>query len=280
MSGKFAIAVLLLVLPLAVFAQTKRKKPAKKPAPKPAAVKTEPAAATTSEAVPAKKNERPEDPADGSQTDPKKTNRPATDNKTAVKPSYPYFYEFTQPTFDINRMVIEHDDNGKGTFTFTKRDYDEAYTDPIQLSAITMQKLKAWWDALNFLDSVENYQSERQYGHMGTIKLRVRRDKRERAVQFNWTENNDAKALMNEYRNLGQQFVWIFNITLSRENQPLEAPRLMENFDGMLRRHEISDPLQMLPFLNDLGNDERIPLIARNHALKLVKQIEKEKDKK
>jgi len=239
-------------------------------------VKAEPTA-TTTEPVPAKKNERPEDAA---QTDPKKTNRPA-DSKTAVKPSYPYFYEFTQPTFDVARMIIEHDDSGKGTFTFSQRDYDESYTDPIQLSALTMQKLKGWWDALHFLDAAaENYQSARQYPHLGVIKLRLKKDKRERTVEFNWTENKDAKALMDEYRNLGQQFVWMFNITLSRENQPLEAPRLMDNLEAMLKRNEISDPQQILPLLNDLGNDERIPLIARNHALKLVKQIEKDKEKK
>jgi hypothetical protein len=33
----------------------------------------------------------------------------------------------------------------------------------------------------------------------------------------------------------------------------------------------------MLPLLKELSNDERIPLIARNHAGRLVKQLEKEK---
>jgi hypothetical protein len=273
MSRKFVIAVLLLVLPLAVFAQTKRKKTVKKTAPKSTAAKSQPAAATTSDPVPAKKNERPEDPTGSSQTAPK--------TKAAVKPSYPYYYEFNQPTFDVAHIVIEHDDTGKGAITFTKRDYNESYTDPLQLSPVTMQKLKGWWDALHFLDAAaENYQSERQYPHLGTIKLRLKKDMRERTAEFNWTENKDAKALMDEYRNLAQQFVWIFDINISRENQPLEAPKLIDTFEGMLRRNEISDPQQMVPFLNELGNDERIPLLARNHALKLVKQIEKEKEKK
>ena len=33
----------------------------------------------------------------------------------------------------------------------------------------------------------------------------------------------------------------------------------------------------MLPFLQALSNDERVPLIGRNRAGKLVKQIEKQK---
>ncbi len=278
MSRKLILLILLLVLPLAVFTQTKGKKTAKKPVKKPAAVKAEPAASTTTEPDPTKKNERPAGsaattPATG---DTKKTNRPA-ESKAPAKPSYPFFYEFTQPAFVINRMTIEHDDTGKGTITFTKRDFDEAITDPVQLSPATMQKLKTWWDNLKFLESNESYQAERDFAHMGTIKLRLKRDKRERTAEFNWTDNKDAKALMDEYRNLGQQYIWIFDITLSRENQPLEAPKLMENFEAMLKRNEISDPRQMAPLLKDLSEDERIPLIARNRAAKILQQIEKDK---
>jgi hypothetical protein len=278
MSRKLTLLVLLLVLSLTVFTQTKSKKTVKKPVKKPAVVKTAPATATTSpvEPDPAKKNERPSDTPASTQTDTKKTSRPA-ESKAAAKPSYPFFYEFTQPAFFISRITIEHDDNGKGTVTFLKRDYNEAYTDPVQLSPATMQKLKTWWDNLHFLDSTENYQADKDFTHLGTIRLRLKRDKRERAVTFNWTDNKDAKSLMDEYRNLGQQYVWIFDITLARENQPLEAPKLMENFDNMVRRNEISDPQQMLPLLKDLSEDERIPLLARNHALKIIKQIEKDK---
>ncbi|HEV7646444.1 MAG TPA: hypothetical protein VGO50_21095 [Pyrinomonadaceae bacterium] len=276
---KRSLCLLLLVfLVPAAFAQAK-KKPVKKTVKKPAAVKAEPASASTTTApaataqpTPAKKNERT---GETTGADPKKNNRPG--DKTAPKPVYPFFYEFSQPAFDIDHLVIEHDDTGKGTVTFSNRDYDESYTDPIQLSAVTMEKLKGWWDALKFLDSTEDYQSVRQYAHLGTIKLRLRRDKRERTAELNWTENKDVKALMDEYRNLGFQFVWMFKIVLSRENQPLEAPTLVGALEGMLKRNEISDPQQMMPILKELSEDERIPMIARNHAARLFKQIEGKK---
>ena len=89
--------------------------------------------------------------------------------------------------------------------------------------------------------------------------------------------STDAKNLADEYRRIGQQFVWIFDINVARENQPLEAPRLLDALDSMVERNEISDAAQMIPLLDELNNDERIPLIARNHAAKLVKQIEKKK---
>ena len=84
---------------------------------------------------------------------------------------------------------------------------------------------------------------------------------------------------MDEYRRIAQQFVWIFDINVARQNQPLNAPSLIDTLDGYLKRNEISDPPQMIPFLTELSNDERIPLIARNHAAKLIKQIEKDSKK-
>jgi uncharacterized protein (UPF0147 family) len=85
---------------------------------------------------------------------------------------------------------------------------------------------------------------------------------------------------MDEYRRIGQQFVWIFDIGVARENQPLEAPRLMDALDSLIKRNEISDAAQMIPLLKELSNDERIPLIARNHATRIIKEIEKKAEKK
>jgi hypothetical protein len=130
---------------------------------------------------------------------------------------------------------------------------------------------------LNFLDSTENYQFEKDYSHLGNISITYRKDGRERTAKYNWTTNENAKALMDEYRKISNQYVWQFDMQVARENQPLNAPSLMDELDSYLRRNEISDPKQMLPLLKQLSSDERIPLIARNHAARLVEKIEKEK---
>jgi uncharacterized protein (UPF0147 family) len=36
----------------------------------------------------------------------------------------------------------------------------------------------------------------------------------------------------------------------------------------------------MILILKELSNDERIPLIARNHATRIIKEIEKKAEKK
>ncbi len=289
MKKTFIFAGLILILSISVFAQAK-KKTAKKPVKKTTtAVVAKPITKTTEEfaptTVPPKKNERPEEqPVTSQETEPKKKNQ-ADKNSANTKPAkikYPYVYEFSQPNFVVNHIIIEHDEKGKGTITFEKRDFGgEALVDPLQLSQITLDKLNSIFQTLNFLDSTEEYQSPtRDYGHLGNYTVTLRKDAKERTAKYNWTENKDAKALTDEYRKISEQFVWYFDMNISRENQPLEAPSLVDGLDSLIKRDEISDPSQMLPYLKELSNDERIPLLGRNKVLRIIKEIEKKVSKK
>lgn len=200
---------------------------------------------------------------------------PATPTTSAPAEQVRYSYEFVQPQFFIRRIFIYHDENGRGEISFERKDDDAAIVDPIELSTAALARVKALWDALKFLDSEVSYQSERQLPHLGTMRLKMTRGERERIAEFNWTQDANASALVNEYRRVADQAMFVFNITLSRQNQPLEAPKLLDNLDKLYKRNGLSDPQQLVPLLNELANDERIPLIARNHAGRLLKQIQK-----
>ena len=218
----------------------------------------------------------------------KKNERPQSGSgsvKTSTAPPTPareptYFYEFAQPDFVIAKIVIQHDDAGAGTITFTKKLFGDTVTDPITVSPEVMTRINDAYAALNFLDSTENYQYERDYAHLGVMTFRLKRGEKQRMAIFNYTTNKDAKILADEYRKIGNQFIWMFDISVARENQPLESPKLLDSLDSQMRRGEMSDPTQLIPLLKSLTDDERIPLIARNHAGKLVERIEKEKSKK
>lgn len=256
-------------------AQTRNRKPGTTKASKTSDPVKESGPAAEPTPAPPKRNERPA-----------VVGSPVAQNQTAVpalaqtRESIPtYRYEFSQPEFVISSIKIEHDEAGVGTISFRKKGDNEIITDPVRVSPKALSRINDALNALNFLESTENYQYEKDFSHLGNIKFSLRRGGRSRDVLFNWTENKEAKNLMNEYRKIGNQFIWIFDISLSRENQPLEAPKLFDSLDSMIRRNEISDPYQLEPFLRELANDERIPLIARNHATRLVKQFEKEKAK-
>jgi hypothetical protein len=57
--------------------------------------------------------------------------------------------------------------------------------------------------------------------------------------------------------------------------QPLNAPQLLNEMETLLVRGGLSDPFQLVSLLKELKTDEHIPLIARNHADRILKKIEK-----
>jgi len=270
----FSISMFLLLVGLPVLAQTGAKKGGNKT----------PAKTTNTTAVPAKPSPTPEPPEN---VPGKRNERPGStpnqgnpqtvsDPKVAVTDA-PYFYEFTQPKFIITKITIKHDESGKGTLTFLKGEFDEPITEPVQLSQATLDKINATLTALDYFNSTEDYQYEKDYSHLGNTAFRLKKDGRQREVHFNYTTNKNAKDLADEYRRISNQIIWMFDMNVARENQPLDAPRQMDALESYMQRNEISDPAQLVPFLKGLTDDERIPLIARNHAGKMVKQIEKEK---
>lgn len=266
---KIVLFVLIAALPLALSAQTTKRKTTKKSTSKKPAVAATPQ--PTPEAIPEtppKKNER--------ESDGKTNSRDATANKAQTyKPVYVYTFE--RPGFVYSNLKVEHDETGKGRIWFKKDSFDEPLDDPIELSAATMEKLNGAFTALNFIDSTEDYQYSKDFSNMGNVTITMNRDAKTRTAKFNWTDNKHAKALMDTYRAIANEYTWKFEFTLARENQPLFTPSLIDALDSYISRNEIADPPHMLPFLTQLSTDERLPLMARNHVVKIIGKIEKAK---
>jgi hypothetical protein len=214
--------------------------------------------------VSTKKNERPSGNV-----------KPASDTIKSYKPTY--FYEFTRPGFVISHILIEHDSNGTGKISYLKQDFPEMVSDPIQLTPTTLKGINDALERMDFLSSTEKYQFEKDFSNMGDNVFRLVREGRERTVKYNWTANKDAKFLIDEYRRIANEAVWKADILVARVNQPLETAGKLDEIDAYLRLGEISDPPHLIPFLKELSTDERLPLLARNHATRLIQRIEKAK---
>ncbi len=214
-----------------------------------------------------RKNTRPPKAADPTA----KTSGAPGENHGSVK----YLYEFSQPAFVISHIVIEHDQIGHGTITFQRKNEETPVVEPLQLSAAALSRILTLWESLRFLESDTNYQSERHFAHLGVMRIGMERGDRKRVAEFDWTNNSSAADLVAEYRRAADQAVFVFDISITRENQPLNAPKLMEALESLLRRNGLSDPQQLLPLLKDITTDEHLPLIARNHAQRLIKKIQK-----
>ncbi len=213
-----------------------------------------------------KRNDRPKD----STASPE----PRDESHKTVDPTK-YTYEFSQPKFVVRHVVIEHDAVGHGKLTFERQSEDAPIIEPLEISTGALGRIFGLWKALHFLDSSENYQAAKQFPHLGTYRIGMDDGQRKRTAEFNWSGNRDAWALITEYRRLADQILLIFDLKLARELQPLNTPQLLNQLDTLFTRGELSDPQQLVPLLTDLRTDEHIPLIARNHADRLLKKIEK-----
>jgi hypothetical protein len=228
-------------------------------------------AAFLSFAQDAKRNDRPnEAQRDGTPPTPQRRE----DNKKPPDASR-YSYEFTKAEFLISHILIEHDALGRGKITFQRRGEEAPIVEPVELSIAALGRIMGLWSELHFLDSTENYQTAKSFAHLGTYRLHLEDGKRQRTAEFNWSNNKEAWTLANEYRRVSDQAILIFNLQLAREMQPLNAPQLLNEMEMLLSRDGLSDPYQLVPLLKELKTDEHIPLIARNHADRILKKIEK-----
>jgi hypothetical protein len=200
-----------------------------------------------------------------------------TPAKRAPAEEINYSYEFKKAEFFIRHIIIKHDASGRGEIIFERQGDLEPIVEPLELSESSRARIRALWDALRFLDSNEDYQADKQFPHLGTMRLRMSSGGRERVAEFNWTTDSNARALTNEYRWAANQAIFVFDISVARANQPLDSPKLLDRLDAHLKRGELSDPQQLVPLLRDLQTDERLPLMARNHAERILKKLEKEK---
>jgi hypothetical protein len=186
-----------------------------------------------------------------------------------------YSYEFQKSDFFIRHIVIKHNATGRGEVSFERQGDLEPIVEPFELSASAWTRIAALWNALRFLDSRADYQSEKQFPHLGTMRLGMARGTLQRVAEFNWTNDPNARALTDEYRRIANQAIFIFDISVARENQPLNSPKLLDVLDAYLKRNDLSDPQQLVPLLRELSTDERLPLMSRNHAERILKKLEK-----
>lgn len=195
---------------------------------------------------------------------------------TKEDPNAPrYVYEFEQPDFFVYFIHVEHDDKGRGHIRFERRSDVEQITEPFELSPAALERVLARWTALKFLDSTANYQGERTYPSYGKSRLKMRQSGRERTAEFNYAGDPDAFALADEYRRAADQAVFVFELKIALESQPLETPKLINRLDSLVDGTRLSDVQQLIPLLRELSTDERVPLVGRNQAVRILKKLEK-----
>ncbi len=200
-----------------------------------------------------------------------RTNASAAESSTVR-----YRYLFENERFTTPVQEIEFDGSGKGKFRFKRKEGDEI-VNKLEVSGAVLSQVKSLFDELNFLESTEEYQHKKDFSHLGKMSITHARNGKERTVSFNYTDNQSMNRLREIFSNIAIQETRIFEMETVRSTDPISTPAQLRYLEGELRSKHIADPQRFVPFLQDIKLDESIPLIARNHAERILQTIKKGK---
>lgn len=185
-------------------------------------------------------------------------------------------YLFENDRFTTPRVEVEFNRLGSGRFRFVRKDGQDIANN-LQVSAALAAQIQALLEEVRFLDSNEDYQYKKDFSHLGQMTLTVRHGGRERTATFNYTSNPALNRAIEIFRNIATQETRVFELETVRANDPISTPAQMRLLENELRSRHIAEPQRLLPLLQDIKMDESVPLIARNHADRLITMINKSK---
>jgi hypothetical protein len=187
-----------------------------------------------------------------------------------------YHYLFENERFTTPLQEVEFDGSGRGKFRFIRKGGEEI-VNKLEISAALLSQIQTIFDSLNFIDGKEEYQHKKDFSHLGTMTITMSRNGRERRASFNYTDNQAMSRLVEIFRNITIQETRVFEIETVRSTDPISTPAQMRLLENELKSKHIADPQSIVPLLNEIKMDESVPLIARNHADRLLQMIKKRK---
>lgn len=198
----------------------------------------------------------------------------ATSRAVGSTPHYQYLFE--NERFTTSLVEVQLDATGKGRFRFQKKDSEEI-TNDLAVSPGLINQIQSLFDELHFLETTEDYQYKKDFSHLGKVTLKLSKDGRQRSATFNYSSNPTINQLTDIFRNIATQETRVFEMETTRELDPISMPAQLRFLEAELRSKQIAEPHRLVPMLLKLKVDESVPLIARNHADRLLKMIEKGK---
>jgi hypothetical protein len=197
-----------------------------------------------------------------------------------VKPAEVKFsYKFENQRFYIPLIEIDLNARGEGELRFKRGESDEIIDLKLKLLPETVARLRELYDKTRFLETDENYQDKRDHSNLGWVTLTLKAGERERSARFNYTPNLDIKQVADIFRALANQQTDLFDIETALQYQPLDVPGKIEVLESDLKLERIAEPTQLITALQDIAKNDTAPLIARNHAKRIIEAIEKGKYK-
>jgi hypothetical protein len=193
--------------------------------------------------------------------------------------AWSFNYKFENKRFYVPMMEIDLAADGAGELRFQRGESDDLLDHKFKLLPATMARIRQLLDATGFLDSSDQYQADKDFSHLGWVTLLARQNGRERKAHFNYTQHPQISELADIFRGIATEEIHLFDIETSEQFQPLDLPRLLDAIENDLKLQRITEPERLLAKLQEVAGNPTQPLIARNHATRMVSDIKKGKFK-
>lgn len=190
-----------------------------------------------------------------------------------------FAYKFENARFYIPLLEIDLAADGGGELRFKRGESDEILDLKFKLLPSTMIRVRQICAATSFLTSDADYQDKKDFSHLGWISISAKQGGLSRSVRFNYTMNAEIRELADIFRAIATQEIHVFDMATAQQYQPLDLPGRLEAVENDLRLERLAEPERMLAPLREIAGDDTQPLIARNHATRIIEGIKKGKYK-
>ena len=190
-----------------------------------------------------------------------------------------FAYKFENARFYIPLLEIDLAADGSGEVRFKRGESDEILDLKFKLMPSTLARVRRLCMSTQFLTSDADYQDKKDFSHLGWISISAKQGELSRSVRFNYTLNPEIRELSEIFRAIATQEIHVFDMETAQRYQPLDLPGRLEALENDLRLERLAEPERMLTPLREIAGDDTQPLIARNHASRIIDGINKGKFK-
>ncbi|MGH9765436.1 MAG: hypothetical protein ACREDR_45205 [Blastocatellia bacterium] len=190
-----------------------------------------------------------------------------------------FTYKFENARFYIPLIDLQVNADRTAELSFKQGESDDTIDQTFTVRPETMNKLVELTTRSRFLESDEDYQSKKDFSHLGWITITATEGGHHRTARFNYSQNKDVSDLAEIFRAVATQWIDLFHINVAVEHQPLDLPAQLDVLENDLQIERLAEPESLVGPLRDISQDDTLPLIARNHANKIITAIQKKKYK-
>lgn len=170
---------------------------------------------------------------------------------------------------------ITVDSNGVGTYDGRQLS-ESPKPRPMKLSPSTTRELFEMAASLDDFRAIK-LDSNRNVANMGLKTFIYRHDGRESKVQFNYTRNKRAEALLDVFEGIADVEQHIGTLEYSSRYDVLGLPSALTQVEIDLNNKALVDPQLMVPILKKIAGDPQYLHIAQIRAENILRRIQENK---